>query len=156
MKKLAMGLGGLLLSGCFTYVPVDLGVLPAGGRIRVQVEDRRGSIFQAPSGLAQLSGILVRENPTEVVLRVPLAVGSEFGQELTIPISSIVRIETREMDGMRSAVLGVGALGATAGILAIIARPGGRLSPGGGPNTDTGEEFTGGLGRTVIFSIPIW
>jgi hypothetical protein len=156
VKKLAMGLAPLLLSGCFVYVPVDLGVLPVGGSVRVQVEERGGATFRAPSGSAQLSGILVRENPTEVVLRVPLAAGSEFGQELTIPISSIVRIETREMDGKRSAFLGVGALAATAGLLAIIARPGGKLSAGDGPNTDTGEGFTGGFGRTVIFSIPVW
>jgi hypothetical protein len=156
VKKLAMGLALLLLSGCFVYVPVDLGVLPVGGSVRVQVEERRDATFRAPSGSAQLSGILVRENPTDVVLRVPLAVGSEFGQELTIPISSIVRIETREMDGKRSALLGVGVLGATAGIMAIIARPGGKLSAGAGPNTDTGEGFTGGFGRTVIFSIPVW
>ena len=101
MKKLAMGLVPLLLSGCFTYVPVDLGVLPVGGSVRVQVEDRGGASFQAPSGSARLSGILVRENPTEVVLRVPLAPGSEFGQELTIPISAIMRVETRELDGKR-------------------------------------------------------
>jgi len=37
VKKLAIGLGALLLSGCFTYVPVDLGVLPVGGSVRVQV-----------------------------------------------------------------------------------------------------------------------
>jgi hypothetical protein len=156
VKKLAMGLSLFLLSGCFVYVPVDLGVLPVGGSVRVQVEERRDATFRASSGSAQLSGILVRENPTDVVLRVPLAVGSEFGQELTIPISSIVRIETREMDGKRSALLGVGVLGATAGIMAIIARPGGKLSAGSGPNTDTGEGFTGGFGRTVIFSIPAW
>ena len=156
MKKLAMGLVPLLLSGCFTYVPVDLGVLPVGGSVRVQVEDRGGASFQAPSGSARLSGILVRENPTEVVLRVPLAPGSEFGQELTIPISAIMRVETRELDGKRSALMGAGAIGITAGLFVLIARPGGRLSPGDGPNTDTGESFTGGFGRTVIFRVPLW
>ena len=93
MKKLAMGLVPLLLSGCFTYVPVDLGVLPVGGSVRVQVEERRDATFRPPSGSARLSGILVRESPTEVVLRVPLAPGSEFGQEFTIPISAIMRVE---------------------------------------------------------------
>ena len=83
MKMLAMGLVPLLLSGCFTYVPVDLGVLPVGGSVRVQLEERRDATFRPPSGSARLSGILVRESPTEVVLRVPLAPGSDFGQELT-------------------------------------------------------------------------
>ena len=156
MKKLAMGVAPLLLSGCFTYVPVDLGVLPVGGRVRVQVEERRGSAFLSPSGSARLSGILLREDPTEVVLRVPLAVGSEFGQEFAIPISSIVRVETRMLDSKRSVLMGAGALGTAAALLALIARPGGRISPGGGPNTDTDESFTGGLGRTVIFSVPLW
>ena len=54
------------------------------------------------------------------------------------------------------AIMGAGALGATAGVLAFIARPGGRISPGEGPNTDNDESFTGGFGRTVIFSIPLW
>ena len=98
---LAMGLVPLLLSGCFTYVPVDLGVLPVGGSVRVQLEERRDATFRPPSGSARLSGILVRESPTEVVLRVPLAPGSDFGQELTIPISVIMRVETRQLDGRR-------------------------------------------------------
>ena len=156
MKKLAMGLALLLLSGCFIYVPVDLGVLPVGGGVRVQVEERRDATFQLPSGSARLSGIMVRESPTEVVLRVPFAPGSEFGQEITIPISAIMRIETRELDGKRSVAMAVGALGATAGILAFIARPGGKISPGGGPNTDTDESFTGGFGRNMIFRVPLW
>ena len=156
MKKLALGVVPLLLSGCFTYVPVDLGVLPVGGSVRVRVEERPGRSFQSPSGSAQLSGVLVRENPSEVVLRVPLSAGSQFGQELTIPISEIVTVETRELDSKKSVLLAAGAVGATAGILGLIARPGGRLSSGSGPNTDIGEGFAAGLARAVIFSIPVW
>ena len=153
MKKLATGLVPLLLSGCFTYVPVELGVLPVGGSVRVQVEDRSGGSFQAPSGTARLSGVLVRESPAEVVLRVPLASGGEYGQEIFIPISAIIRVETRKLDVTRPAIMGASSIGVMA---ALLARPGGRLSPGYGPNTDTGESFTGGFGRTVIFSVPVW
>ena len=156
MKMLAMGLVPLLLSGCFTYVPVDLGVLPVGGRVRVQLEERRDATFRPPSGSARLSGILVRESPTEVVLRVPLAPRQRLrtGAYYTHQRDHAGRDPSTGRQAM--AIMGAGALGATAGVLAFIARPGGRISPGEGPNTDNDESFTGGFGRTVIFSIPLW
>ena len=157
MKNLAIGVGALLLSGCFTYVPADLGVLPVGGSVRVQVgqEGPAGS-FQATSREARLSGILVRKSDEEVVLRIPLAPGSEFGQEISIPTNSILRVETRQLDGARSVLMAAGSLGALSALLVLISRPGGKLSPGDGPNTDINESFTGGFGRTVIFRVPVW
>ena len=76
---------------------MDLGVLPVGGSVRVQVsqEGPVGS-FQATSRVARLSGVLVRKSDEEVVLRVPLAPGSEFGQELSIPTTSIRLVRSRK------------------------------------------------------------
>ena len=98
-------------------MPVDLGVLPVGGSVRVQVGPA-GSC-QATSREARLSGILVRKNDEEVVLRVPLAPGSEFGQELSIPTNSILRVETRQLDGARSVLMAAGSLGALSALLVL-------------------------------------
>jgi hypothetical protein len=43
-----------------------------------------------------------------VVLRVPHAPGSEFGQELSIPTNAILRVETHQPDGARSVLLAAG------------------------------------------------
>ena len=120
-------LGALLLSGCFTYVPVDRASVAPGQDVRVYVS--RTGLAQLPEAFATdrwLRGSLDSWDPDLLRLQVPIRrsaggyLGPDIREALEIPIGDVLEVERREFSrGRTAAIVAVGAAVATAGILVI-------------------------------------
>ena len=91
----------VLCSGCFSYIPTELGTLQEGRQVRVQMT-RQGfaALPEIPhqSG-PRLAGTLVSRSDDQLRLLVTVAVDGQnksLGQQLVIPASDVVRYERRE------------------------------------------------------------
>lgn len=118
-----IGAAALLGSGCFSYVPAEMGSVAPGEDVRAFL-----AMDQVAAGLAGLSnqpnssvaGRLMREDGEQVVLRVPVAVqpfgsmSGPIGQDLIIPSRQIVQLERREFNRARTGVAVAG------GVVAVV------------------------------------
>lgn len=120
MKFGICAIGALLWSGCFRYVPSDLGAVPPGEEVRLELT--RTGFAQLPEipnrPGPELGGTLVRADASSLTLRVPVAIrrdGLVVGtveQDVLIPTAEILSLERREFSRRRTGL--VGALGAAA------------------------------------------
>jgi hypothetical protein len=126
----------LVASGCFRYVPAELGTLPAGNEVRLELT--RVGFAQLPElpnvAGPDLNGTLVRVEPDRLFLRVPVNVRLDglvtqtVQQELAIPAGDIVQMEHRVLSRGRTA-LSVGAGLATLGVIFLSFHDGGDDTP---------------------------
>jgi hypothetical protein len=161
MKRFAFALALVALAGCSTYVPARLEELPVGKAVRVRLDAPTSADLPPISGLSadRVAGTLVRRSSTEVVIHVPVEIGSPIGQDLIIPAQGVVFSEILQPNQGRTML----ALAAGVGLLvgAILAtQHGGAMSEAPGDNTDHEAAFTSrpGTSRTSIplisFSVP--
>jgi hypothetical protein len=114
-----------MVSGCFSYVPAELGSVIPGEEIRLQLAARGASDLAAISGggSTSVAGMLVGSDAAEIRVRVPVGVMVEgattrsLRQEVVIPRSQISDVERRKLNRPRT----VGAVvGGVAGLLAVV------------------------------------
>jgi len=125
----------LFLSGCFSYIPMELGAVPQGQEVRVYLT-REGQIDLAEFPNHEgplLRGRLLGSSNDQLYLRVPIAVRREgfhtatLNQDIWIPAHHIVQIESRELSRAGTGLLVAGAAGVAAAVVLVImtgARPG--------------------------------
>ena len=152
-----------LLSGCFRYVPAEVGTLPPGNQVRLELT--RVAFAELPelpdnSG-PDLSGTLVRMDDERLFVRVPInvrmggLVTQTVQQELAIPASGIVQLERRELSRKRTGLAVAGGL-ATLGVIFLSFRESDENPelPERPPEEEAGVGF---IARTLpIWSIAIW
>jgi hypothetical protein len=140
----------LTVFGCFSYVPVDYASVPAGHEVRVRVTQNGASELREivddyePRGSPTVSGTLVSRSTEALLVRVPVAVRSEgffsaeLGQDLRIPISDVLDVESRQLDRARTGLLVAGGVVATLTLIfQIMDSWGERGNPGGLPNDES-------------------
>jgi hypothetical protein len=141
-RALSILCAAALLSGCFTYVPTQLGTVPVGEQVQIhltpqaQVElSQRGRRVEGA-----VRGTLAERQAGRLLLRVPIAAQqdgffqSAIEQDLPVAEADVLGIDLRRFSGPRTALLVGGAIGGgTLIVLTIMAasRRGG--SPGNGP-----------------------
>ena len=134
-------LGLFLLGACYRYTPAPDAPM-AQADVRVQLSDA-GAMAAASvlgEGITSVSGRVVSVTDSDVVLAVSETSGpgrrvSWAGERITLPRSSLVRIERRTLDRRRTvgvAAIGVGAAGAIALIVNAVGSRGDG-DGGGGP-----------------------
>src|SRR5690606_4997491 len=142
----------LLLTACYTYVPVDLDGVPTGAHIQVHLREGtiRGSEELLAAGIPvrgreSVGGRLVQRDPDWLLLHVPLGVNPtglsqpSIGQDVAINRSDVLAVETRELNRSRTALAVAAAAGATGGMLYAIMSNAIRPS-GPGPIDDLDES----------------
>ena len=166
VRKWFLLVGALYLSGCYSYVPTELGELPVGKPVRVQlsrqafadlpqISDRQG---------ARLEGTLVRRSDADLTVHVPLSLGSEFGQELTLPRNGIIQSDVKVLNRTKSALLVAGGVLFLASAVVgtntgkpIVGNPNEYEPP---PSTEDGFRAGGArvspIARILSFSIPLF
>jgi hypothetical protein len=117
-----------LLSACFTYVPVELEAIPAGGDVRVYLS--RTGIAGLPEEIrsngSYVAGSLVGRETQNLTVRVAVADQAEsvlyvpLRQDVLIPTQDVVELRRRQLDGMRTGLLVAASAGAAAAIMASI------------------------------------
>lgn len=127
-----------MLTGCYRYTTVSpADPVPAGARVRVQLDDAGTSAVNATIGpsVATLEGEAMEWRPDSIVLSVRSArtrSGDRFawtGLRAAFPPTAIERIERREFSRRRSVALGV----ATAVVGALVIKAGIDAAAGGTP-----------------------
>ena len=117
------------LTGCFAYVPTELGRVEAGDRVRAGVAPEvleaggeGGGGAAAPLGLV-ISGRVLARGPDTLLLSVPLEArpgsglaGAGLARHVAIPAPAIRRIDVRVVQRGRTAALVAG----TAALLGVI------------------------------------
>ena len=124
----------LLSSGCFSYVPTEIGAVPPGESVRLFLTREgvdvvnQGGVEEALSTVFDpvLSGEFVRRTGADFYLRIPTVrrqVGfhsAQLGQDVRIPTSEIVQIERQRLNKAGTGLLVGGVVGAIAGLIVFI------------------------------------
>ena len=144
----SMGFRGLALAlavsvtGCYSYIPSEPAAVPPGQRVRVFVTREalaRLGEFPIQEGPI-LNGTLVRAEPANLVLRLPVATRQTgfnmevLGQDVFIPNEQVLQIERREVNRPLTGLMTVAGTLAITGLVVMIisgARQG-EKNPGGG------------------------
>jgi hypothetical protein len=124
-RVLGLAAALVLCSGCFTWVPGDLGTLSPEGDVRLELT--RVGFAQLPEipnvPGPDLSGRVVRQEQNRLWLRVPVAIRSDgmvtgtVAQDLVIPAADIVRVERRVFSRRKTAVVTTAGVGALVGTI---------------------------------------
>ena len=124
VTRIALVVATGVFSGCFRYVPAELGALPAGDDVRLELT--RVGFAQLPEMPnhpgPDLNGRLVRGDAARLFVSVPVnvrmggIVTQTVQQEVSIPAGDIVRFERRELNRMRTG-LAIGGGLATLGVI---------------------------------------
>ena len=121
-------------TGCFNYVPTEIGAVPPGESVRLFLTRagvdavNEGGAEEALSMVSEpvLSGEFVRRTGDDLFLRVPTVrrqVGfhtAQLGQDLRVPASEIVQIERQELSKAKTGLLLGGATAAITGLIVFI------------------------------------
>lgn len=144
MRALYLLGAALLLSGCFTYLPVvEPGQLEPGLSVRARVSPAAGARIAPLLGATdarQLDGTLITNSTDTLIVEVPTVMADtrEFGrtpnQRVSILKSELLELEVRRIDRLRTAAV-VGSAAIIAGTLLVKSlkgEPGKEPLPGGG------------------------
>jgi hypothetical protein len=144
----------LLLGGCYTYIPVDLGAAPADTELRVFMSRQALADVpeDIPTGGTYLTGRLVRRTRDSILIQVPVsrrvegAGALDLRQNVFLPVSEIVDVQYRELNRGRTAMALLGGAGAAVALVLGVVDAGGTSDPGG----EVEEQI-----RIPLFSFPI-
>ena len=143
--------GSLILlpfvAACYTHVPIEPNALRARTSIRARVDAATAEQLEPLLGIGNarlVSGVVITTSPDTLIVEVPTSVRAEVGssvqtlkQRVAIPRASVVELETREINRLRTGLV-VGSASLLAGTLIFRAVRGGRGSDrppnGGEPN----------------------
>ena len=161
-RVLGAALVALLGSGCFSYVPGDFASIAPNRDVRLELT--RVGFAQLPEipnrPGPDLSGRVVRKDPDQLFLRVPVAIRADglvtgtIQQEVVVPAAEIVRVESRVFSRRRTAVVALGGVGAL--IATAMAFGAGGPPVGQEPEPPIDEEVgsgTSGFSLTLPISI---
>lgn len=131
MRNLLVLLGAVLLSGCYTYVPAEVGAPPRGAAVRAHLDPAVtvpvGEI--AVQQTVRVEGEVVSWDPDQLVLSASTLYstsGQDFlggGRTVHLPRTALAQLEARHLSTWRTALL-TGGLIAGAVVLGVIAQEG--------------------------------
>lgn len=138
----------LALSGagaCHTYVPATLESVPEGAAVRALLSTEAQTRLHQRSGmdLRELHGTLIRKASDRLLfeVRVPEAADAYTGrplyQRLDVTPADVLRLDRRQVDGVRTGLM-IGAAAGAAALLTVLAL--GDQNPGDPPNGATPPE----------------
>lgn len=159
LPTLAVALVLSTTTGCFNYVPTEIGAVPPGESVRLFLTRagvdavNEGGAEEAMSFVSEpvLFGEFVRRTGDDLFLRVPTVrrqVGfhtAQLGQDLRIPASEIVQIERQELSKGKTGLLVGATTAAITGLIVFILNDA-RQPDSGNPPVETVED----RGRRVI------
>jgi hypothetical protein len=154
--KVLITAAALILSGCFSYIPAELGSVRPGEEIRLQLAAQGASDLAAVSGGGgtSVAGMLVGTDAAAIRVRVPVGVMVEgvttrsLGQEVVIPRSQISAFERRQLNRPRT----VGAVaGGVAALVAVLLAYGEIQDNPEISIPNPPDEI-----RIPLFSVPLW
>jgi hypothetical protein len=143
MRPIVTICGTILLSGCFSYIPIEPGDLEPGLAVRARVSasaSARIAPLLGASEARRLDGRLISQAADTLIVEVPTVMleNREFGrtpnQRVSIPRGDLVELEVRKLDRWRT----MGIVGGAAVVLgvtltkALKGGPGKEPLPGGG------------------------
>ena len=143
-RSLRMGaaqcLTGLLLCGCYNYVPIEVGEVRPSEYVRVQVTEPAATRLVREFGayLTQLEGQVSREGSDSLSVTVPVGrdyqgVALEGGrQTLFLGLNEVVGVRRREFSRRRTAVMSISSLVVFGAVAAGVAQ-------WGNPNSSVDE-----------------
>jgi len=121
-------------TGCFNYVPTEIGAVPPGESVRLFLtragvdaineagnEDALNTLFEPV-----LSGEFVRRTDADLYVRIPTVrrqVGfhsSQLGQDIRVPTGEIVQIERQELSRAKTGALVGGTAAVITGLIVFI------------------------------------
>lgn len=142
-RAIALALTIAFLSGCFSYVPTQLGAVQEGAVVRVhlspaaqvQLTQRVGRRIED-----SLDGTLTGRQPSQLMLKVPIAAQQEgffrgeIAQDIQIAEPDVLGIDVRRFSHAKTALLVGGAAAGAGALIAFIVSnsKGGSVGPGGG------------------------
>lgn len=149
--------GAFLSAGCYSYMPVETGMIPPGEEVRVVLtRPAFASLPEIPtiSG-PDLNGRVVSSDAQQVLMRVPVTYRSELGvaslsQEVAVPAAGIVEFKRRQFNPTRTA------FAVAAGMTVASALING-FKGGGRPNTSDPERVIdeeAGVGFSFSIGLP--
>ena len=148
-----MGMRGLLVllpfaTACYTHAPIEPNAVHPHTSIRARVNAATAEQLEPLLGITNarlLSGVVITSSPDTLIVEVPTGVRAEVGssvqtlnQRVAIPRASIVELETRRIDRLRTGLV-VGSASLIAGALiynAVRGESGSGGPPGGGDPTE--------------------
>ena len=132
------------ISGCASYMATPVRDLPVGEAVRVsltrQAYDALPRISDLPG--TRYQGTLLRKTDAELVVRVPIAVGSPLGQDVIIPVSGVTEASIRKPSPARTSIVILAGVGLVVGVV-LSANHGGHLQEALPDNTSHEESFRG-------------
>lgn len=150
-----------LVSGCFSYVPVEPGQLSVDDRVRARVTETEARRLEEWVGVNRpvLSGVVVARRPDTLALRVPVespapVSGPRLVQDVRVAEQEIRTLERRVLARGRTAALTIGTAALMGYILyEALARP----DPPGVPGTDPPpvNELMAGGGGGIRLTLPL-
>ena len=124
-----------LLAACYTHAPIEPNALHPPASIRARVNAATAEQLEPLLGVDNarlLRGVVIASSPDTLIVEVPTGVRAEIGssvqtlnQRVAIPRTSIVELETRRLDRLRTGLV-VGSASVLAGALIYRAVQGGR------------------------------
>jgi hypothetical protein len=142
----ALACAAALLSGCFTYIPTQLGSVPQGAQIRVHLSPATQVALSTQTNRRIediLEGTLTGRQQDRLTLDVPIAAQqqgffqSAIAQKVEVPEPGVVGIDVRRFSTSRTALLIGGGAAVTGGILTLLLHGG----QGGGGSPPPVEEI---------------
>ena len=124
--RAALPLVALALSGCYRYSVIDPAQANAGVEVRARITPEESARIDELIGTQDrvLEGEIVGRESTGIILSVPTVLQeaglstTRLHQRLTLPTASIVELEERRLDRLRTYSL-IGAIAAIAGYAVI-------------------------------------
>jgi len=133
----------VVLSACFTYIPIEPGQVEPGVSVRARVSPSAGARIAPLLGATdarRLDGRVISQSSDTLIVEIPTVIVDtrEFGrtpnQRVSIPRTDLLELEVRKLDRFRTAsvVAGAATILATSLIRALKGEPGREPLPGGG------------------------
>ena len=143
MRSILTIFAATVLSGCFSYIPIEPGDVEPGLAVRARVSPtasaRIAPLLGAPDA-RRLDGRFISHSADTLIVEVPTVMleNREFGrtpnQRVSIPRGELVELEVRKLDRWRTAGI-VGGAAIVLGVTltkALKGEPGKEPLPGGG------------------------
>ena len=127
-RAAALGFAITLASGCHSYVPTELGVVPEGEHVRLLVT-RAGSeevarVTDETELRPQIRGQFLGREDRELLVRIPISVNQapegmsrmDLGQVVRIPEGEVLTVDRREFSAAKTGAL----VGGTVAVAAFL------------------------------------
>jgi hypothetical protein len=141
IRSLALGLACVQLAACYSYRVVTTEAVAPGSNVRVTLSSEEALRQQQSLGVLrqQLEGLVLTAGDAEIGIAVPRPPGSPAERSglntlVTLPATSILRIEEKHFSAGKTALVAAAGAGAALAVFAIVEASTGNGGEGPGTN----------------------